>query len=383
MIIVNPNNRTPGKFAAIEPPIWCAYLASYLKTDEILDAEMEGLSIGETVDRINGRDCVLMAMGVNPSASSTPKMGVVNELRKRLKGNVSVSGLHPQGLEDTLPIVTLSPKLRGLAPSWDLIDFSKYKAHNWHCFHDLDSRWNYGVVYSSFGCPFNCYFCNIKTLYKGITFREPQDVVDEIAYLVSRGVRNLKFCDELFALNEKHVSKICDGIKDFNLNIWAYARADTITKEMLVKMKGAGFNWLAYGFDGTGKGDPYEAVRMTRDVGINVMGNFMFGLPGETMEDMLKTYRVANELQCEYINFYVALPYPGSEWYESLTDKPTDWDSFNQYSHNICADPKIVKFRDEAYHSYITNPEYLSMIKGKFGDRAVNELKEMAEWRFR
>ncbi|KKN31718.1 hypothetical protein LCGC14_0821030, partial [marine sediment metagenome] len=199
MIIVNPSSNNPSPFRAIEAPIWCAYLASYLEVDEILDAEMEGLSVEETIERIGGRQCVLVAMGSNPSASSTPKMGIINELRKGLK-SVSVAGLHPQGLADPLPVVTLSRKLRDVTPSWDLVDFSKYKAHNWHCFHDLDSRGNYGVVYSSFGCPFNCYFCNIKALYGGITFRKPRDVVDEIGCLVSKGVKNLKFCDELFAL---------------------------------------------------------------------------------------------------------------------------------------------------------------------------------------
>ena len=132
--------------------------------------------------------------------------------------------------------------------------------------------------------------------------------------MVSRGIKNLKFCDELFALNETHVTEICDGIKDFNLNIWAYARADTITPELLKKMKRAGFNWLAYGFEGTDKGNPLRAVKMTRDAVINVMGNFMFGLPDESMEDMKRTEDLSNELMCEYINFYVALPYPGSEW---------------------------------------------------------------------
>ncbi len=372
MIIVNPPSNNSSPFKAIEAPIWCAYLASYCNADEILDAELEGLSVEETVARVGSVQAEIVSMGANPSASSTPKARVTLDLAKLLPTSHMV-GLHFGNM----------PDIRGLKPRWDLIDFSKYKAHNWHCFHDLDDRWNYGVVYSSFGCPFNCYFCNIKALYKGITFRKPQDVVDEIGYLVSRGVKNLKFCDELFALNEKHVTEICEGIKDFKLNVWAYARADTVKPKLLKKMKEAGFNWLAYGFDGGNKGNPLKAVQMTKDAGINVMGNFMFGLPGETIGDMINTLRLSNQLQCEYINFYVALPYPGSEWYESLKDKPADWSSFNQYSKNICADPEIVRFRDEAYHSYITNPEYLTMIKGKFGERAVTELKEMAGWKFR
>lgn len=385
MIIVNPNHRNTSPMSAIEPPIWCAYIARYLKADRILDAEADGLTVDETVAEIGDERCVLVAMGANPSASSTPKMGVVNEimneLRRRSGTSASVAGLHPQGLDAPLPVVTLSPKLREVTPNWDLIDFSKYRAHNWHCL-DGSDRGNYGVVYSSFGCPFNCFYCNIHTLYSGITYRKPQDVVDEIGYLVSRGVKNLKFCDELFVLNEDHVTKICDGIKDFKLNIWAYARSDTVNPKLLRKLKEAGFNWLAYGFESStmGKGSPYDAVRMTKDAGINVMGNFMFGLPDDNMQD---TFNLAKELQCEYVNFYVALPYPGSQWYESLEDKPTDWSSFDQFSKNICADPEIVRFRDRAFTEYFNDYEYQQMIKNKFGVQAVDHIGEMLKWKLR
>jgi len=372
MIIVNPNSKVPGKFSAIEPPIWCAYLAA--DGDRIVDLQVE-----KAITINNGEDVLIVVMGNNPSASSTPKMLEVQKLLRQIP-NAKIAGLHPIATEEATYPMPTREELVKITPRWDLIDFSKYKAHNWHCLHDLDSRGNYGVVYSSFGCPFSCYFCNIHTLYSGITFRKPQDVIDEIGYLVSKGVKNLKFCDELFALNKQHVFDICDGIKDFNLNIWAYARADTITSELLKKMKGAGFNWLAYGFDGGDKGNPSEAVKMTREAGINVMGNFMFGLPGD---DMKRTFAMAVDLQCEFVNFYVALPYPGSEWYESLKDKSTDWSSFNQYSPNICADYEVVKFRDEAYLRYITRPEYLKMIREKFGDKAKAHILEMAEWRFR
>ena len=84
MIIVNPNNKTPGKFSAIEPPVWCAYLASYYGSDEILDAELEGLSVEETVARVGSVQAEIVSMGANPSASSTPKARVTLDLAKLL-----------------------------------------------------------------------------------------------------------------------------------------------------------------------------------------------------------------------------------------------------------------------------------------------------------
>ena len=182
---------------------------------------------------------------------------------------------------------------------------------------------------------------------------------------------------------------LCDEIaeRDYNLNIWAYGRGDTVDSKMLRKMKKAGINWIAYGFE-TAKEMKFiarnsDAVEMTRDAGINIMANFMFGLPGETEDDWQASLDMAVRENFEFVNFYVALPYPGSEWYASLKEKPTDWSRFNQFSPDICADPKVVRFRDEAYHSYITRPEYLSMVKSKFGEKAEDHIKEMAQRRIR
>ena len=70
--------------------------------------------------------------------------------------------------------------------------------------------------------------------------------------LVNRyGVRNIKIADEMFVLHPRHVLGICDAIieRGYDLNIWAYARVDTVKDEMLEKLKRAGFNWLAFGIE--------------------------------------------------------------------------------------------------------------------------------------
>jgi radical SAM superfamily enzyme YgiQ (UPF0313 family) len=77
-------------------------------------------------------------------------------------------------------------------------------------------------------------------------------VVEEIDLLVrDHGVRNIKFADEMFVLNHRHVIGICDLLieRGYNLNIWAYARVDTVKANMLDKLKRAGFNWLALGIE--------------------------------------------------------------------------------------------------------------------------------------
>jgi len=304
--LINPPDLGKPPNAAIEPPIWCAYLAASLREEgedvTILDAQ--NLSVEETKKQMLTMDegvTVAVAMGSNPSASSTPKMPVVEELKANC-----VAGLHPQALgRDNC--IKFPKDLSHLTPAWDLIDLSKYKAHNWHCM-GRDRGW-YGVIYTSFGCPFNCYYCNIHSLYDGrkVALREPREIDKEIEYLSYRGIENLKICDELFTLYPKHVYEVCDILERYrNFNVWAYARVGTVNPYMLKRMKEVGINWLCYGFESADPSvretvskryaHPEADVKATRDAGINVIANFIFGLPGDKPQMMQYTLDWAEEM---------------------------------------------------------------------------------------
>jgi len=69
------------------------------------------------------------------------------------------------------------------------------------------------------------------------------------------------------------------------------------------------------------------------------------------------------------VNFYDALPYPGSPWYRDSPSK--DWAKFDQYG-------RTETFRDKAFREYITYGPYLDMLCEKFGDQAMKELQEIA-----
>jgi len=118
---------------------------------------------------------------------------------------------------------------------------------------------------------------------------------------------------------------------------------------------------------------------MTREAGINIMGNFIFGLPDDTLETMRETLDLAIELNCEYVNFYCAMAYPGSKIY---AEQDTNWAGYNQYGDT--AVPKWIRdFRDNAFDTYFSSPRYLGMVKRKFGDRAVEHIKYMLKQKIR
>lgn len=302
------------------------------------------------------------------------------------------------------------------ALAWDLLPVEKYRAHNWHAFGHLE-RQPYASLYTTLGCPYHCSFCCIQAPFKSgegvlglkesvnsYRFWSPQVVVDHLGRLVERyGVRNMKIADEMFVLNMKHVNGICDLLieRQYNLNIWAYARIDTVRGDDSVeKLKRAGFNWLAFGIESAServrkdvdKGFKQDLIVQTvervRAAGINVIANFIFGLPEDDVESMQETLDMALELNCEFANFYCAMAYPGSQLYTLALKEgwslPKRWSGYSQHSMDTLPLPtkyllaaEVLRFRDHAFQVYFTSPRYLEMVAQKFGPATVQHIQEM------
>ena len=296
--------------------------------------------------------------------------------------------------------------------AWDMLPMDKYRAHTWHCYGHINERSPYAIIYTSLGCIFNCHYCNIHDLYgekPGMRYRSAQNVVAEIDYLVKNyKIKNFKFLDELFVIDvtPKHharLNEFCDLLieRNYGLNIWVYARIDTVNETILAKLKKAGVTWVCYGIEGGNKeirtkvskgqfdGNKItQAVKWTYDAGIHIIGNFMFGLPNDTVETMQETLDLAEAINCEYANFYCTMAYPGSQLYEEALTQglrlPQTWEGYSQYSPDIIPMPTkfaspedVLRFRDNAFIEYTSRPEYLSMIERKFGKETVEHIKDM------
>jgi anaerobic magnesium-protoporphyrin IX monomethyl ester cyclase len=338
--------------------------------------------------------------------SGTADLSRVRGLVYRSEGRIVSNGAAPlvKDLEHEMP---------GIA--WDLLPMSQYRAHNWHCFGGLD-REPYAALYTTLGCPYHCSFCCIQAPFKSgekalglkdsinsYRFWTPARVIDEIDLLVNRyGVRNIKFADEMFVLHPRHVLGICDAIIDrgYDLNIWAYARVDTVRDEMLDKLKRAGFNWLALGIEAANEGvltdvdkryrvdEVYDTVNKIKSAGIRIIGNFIFGLPEDTPDTMQQTLDLALDLNCEFANFYCAMAYPGSPLYQQAVERgwrlPEKWSGYSQHAVDTLPLPTrhmsagdVLRFRDEAFDRYFTSPRYLEMVRTTFGEPTVAQITQM------
>jgi radical SAM superfamily enzyme YgiQ (UPF0313 family) len=310
------------------------------------------------------------------------------------------------------PLITdLDAELHGQV--WDLLPMERYRAHNWQCFNDMASRKPYASIYTSLGCPYKCTFCCINAPFdiNRYRMRSPEAVVAEIDLLYNTyGVKTFKIIDEMFVLNHRHVKAVCEGLaaKPYapELNIWAYARVDTVKESMVGLLRAAGIRWLALGIesgsehvrDGAEKSFAQDEIRdIVRTIQMNdiaVIGNYIFGLPDDDLDSMRETLNLAKELNCEFANFYSAMAYPGSPLYTMAVlhgwELPENWSGFSQHSYDCKPLPtekissvEVLEFRDNAFHEYFASKPYLDMITQKFGHEVRGHIEIMAKTKLR
>ena len=197
-------------------------------------------------------------------------------------------------------------------------------------------------ITSSRGCPFTCRFCSSKSYWNRRYFkRNPALVVDEIELLIETyDSVGIYFREDNFAVDKKQVLAICNEIINRKLKIdWeCESRVDTISKDVLAKMKQAGCKAIWCGIesgsqkilDNIKKGytlkQVTDFVEWCHELGIDVGACFMLGFPNETADDIKKTYDFAAELPVKWANFSTYVGFPKSELYEDYL-KTSLWES--------------------------------------------------------
>jgi len=242
------------------------------------------------------------------------------------------------------------------------------------------------TMMTSRGCPGQCVYCDAHNLF-GCKFRarSAKSVVDEIEILVNEyKIREIHFIDDTFTLNRRRVEEICDEIKKRKLKFfWTCpngVRVDTITKELLERMKDAGCYGLAFGVEsgdqgilnnirkGTTLEKIREVFRLCKEIGLETWGFFMFGLPGDTEETIKKTIDFAIELDPDVAKFHITVPYPGTELFNQWQDagylKEKDWSKYGIHVEPIFEMPsvsseKIMELHRLAYKKFYLRPKYL------------------------
>ena len=205
---------------------------------------------------------------------------------------------------------------------------------------ELDKYSNQTMYLStSRGCPNECTYCPVK-LAVGRRFRyvNADTLINEISYWYSKGYRQFGFWDDNFTLLKQRVFSLCDMIEQKKFQGCSFSlpngiRADKVDRELLKRMRSVGFRQLSIGVESASdkvlkilkKGETIEqieeAIKDSTELGFDVYLYFILGSPGETMEDVEKSFNLALKYPIVDAIFHKMTPYPGTELFEWVTKR--------------------------------------------------------------
>ena len=267
-------------------------------------------------------------------------------------------------------------------PAYHLLPWRKYKPHPPH-----GMALPFGAMVTSRGCPYHCAYCSKPVFGSKFRAQSPERVVEEMVYLKEKfGVREIAFYDDSFTIDKQRVHAIADRIIAKKLKIaWSCeTRVNLVDKELLAHMKAAGCYVIAYGIESASpeiiktiqKDTTIEqvekAVRAHKEIGLQVIGYFMLGSPGETPQTIQQTINFAQKLKVDFAQFSITTPFPGTELYEIYKRKnPEDipWEKFVYAGTDNPASPvfesdnltreDIERWVSRAYREFYLRPSYI------------------------
>ena len=255
------------------------------------------------------------------------------------------------------------------------------------------------VMITARGCDRRCLFCfqidRERTAgVRGIRYRSVENVLSEIQLCLRQGYREIKFLDDTFAADYDRAMRIAREIKARRLAFTWFASAcvNQVDAPLLRAFKDAGCWAILFGAEsgvqknlnairkGITLEDTRRAVRAAKGVGLTVSTPFIFGLPGETFQEGLRTIEFAVELDPDLANFHALTPFPGTDLFDRRARYGTVSGDFRDFTYQGAAfvphtmtRTEIHALRQIAFKRFYARPSFL--LKKLLALRTLHDLR--------
>ena len=195
-----------------------------------------------------------------------------------------------------------------------------------------------------------------------VRFRSPANVIDEIISVAKRyTIKTVFFNDDIFILDRKWLEQFLPLYRDTaGLPFCAQARADTLNEDIIKLLKEAGCRTVSFAIESGNeeirKGilgkkitddEIIKVAALLKKHGIRFATYNMVGIPGETVEDALKTVDINIKIGTDYPRCSFLTPYPGTriaEYASKMGYLETSIDSIVPFSQQSGS---IIKLKDK------------------------------------
>jgi len=263
-----------------------------------------------------------------------PMLEMVDHLERKKSFN-GIKGLVWREKDGTVKV----NEMRNPPEKLDEIPFPAYHLLNMNLYiHQKTRNFAYCMAYpighmmTSRGCYYSCTFCSTVKHFKTFRIRSPENVLDEMEFLVKNyGIKEFHFHDDSYLCDPKRAMAISEGIIERGMKIyWQASQGVTVwglKPQMLPIMKESGMYRLGLPIE-TGSQKTLkmikkpvklkktlEIIKECNRLGIYTHGNFIIGFPYETQEDIQMTAEYINKSNLDFVKLLICQPLAGAELY--------------------------------------------------------------------
>ena len=294
---------------------------------------------------------------------SPPPPGIKGVVYRNRKGRVVARkpGPGPASL-DELPF-----------PARDLLKNDRY-------FQFVSQRKPFTIMVTSQGCPYRCTFCVMgrERYYE----RSVGNVLAEIDECVKvHGIKEIDFFDPTFTANRRRTVELCRKLasRSYDLQWACRTRVDCVDPELLSIMREAGCRRIYLGIENVSPSvlekikkeissdQAARAVQWSKDAGIQPLGFFMIGNPGDSPQTVRDMVRWAKAVKLDYVQFSRTIAKPFTDLHFKLIEETGQdyWKDFVLGKEQAKAlprpwcemsDQEIERLTNWAYRSFYFRP---------------------------
>jgi anaerobic magnesium-protoporphyrin IX monomethyl ester cyclase len=248
----------------------------------------------------------------------------------------SVTTTRPRALIEDLDELPL--------PAWQLHDLRYYRAP-----HIAARRNPVGYMETNRGCNHHCLYCSQNVFGHAVRSKSPARVVAEMKRMLEIGFRDIHIKDNNFTADIQRAKEVCRLLLDSGFDApWALptgVNVHDVDEEFFLIARRSGCYQVAFGIEsGVDEvlrrvnkrqtvSEVARAVEMASSAGLETVGFFMMGLPGDTEETMRRTIDFAKSLPLTYAKASMTLPFPSSALFRLAKNEDRilseDWDRYN------------------------------------------------------
>ena len=220
-------------------------------------------------------------------------------------------------------------------PARHFLDLQKYFAVG-RAYRESSKREPAFPIITSRCCPASCNFCATHQMQGYYRERSVNNVIAEIEYLIDTyNMQEIYFLDDALAfgnfreLLKKMIENCYDltwhganGVAIYNLDdeiIELFAKSGSY--KIILAIESGVQETLKYMRKPVRLDKAKSIISKIQSYGMQTESMFMIGLPCETKEDILNTIKFADSLNLDYVNFPLATPFKGTDFYKDCLER--------------------------------------------------------------